>query len=124
LKKAATYLLLLAYLFVQMKPLTAVFCDLTAHIFFRASHMATVHYENGHYHLHAELSEASKESDAMKSEKKSSSEKAAENSPQDIEDSRFNMHLIPSAVRLDGIYHDWAVASFLEADTPPPRIIL
>jgi hypothetical protein len=61
LKKAVIYLLTLAYLFVQMKPLTAVFCDLTAHIFFKASHMATVHYENGHYHLHAELEQSAKE---------------------------------------------------------------
>jgi hypothetical protein len=52
---------------VQVKPLSAVLCDLTAHVFFEASHMATVHYENGHYHLHTELGQSAKEQKDEKS---------------------------------------------------------
>ncbi len=32
-----------------------VVCDALAHTFWKMQHIATVHYENGKYHLHVEL---------------------------------------------------------------------
>lgn len=31
--------------------------DVVAHTFFKMQHMATVHYENGKYHVHTEMAE-------------------------------------------------------------------
>jgi hypothetical protein len=49
-----------------LNPVIPVFKDLAAHLFWKAEHMASVHFENGTYHVHAELAEA-----AQKEESKS-----------------------------------------------------
>jgi len=54
-KKVILYTFLVMYIFVQLRPLSAFVQDVLAHTFFKMEHMATVHYENGHYHLHSEL---------------------------------------------------------------------
>ncbi len=64
---------------VQLKPLTAVVADALAHTFFNARHMATIHYENGHYHLHNELKEIAGQENGITKEKPGSPAKANEN---------------------------------------------
>jgi hypothetical protein len=49
------YLLLVAYMLLQLSPLVTVLADTLAHTFHSKLHLATVHFENGHYHLHTEL---------------------------------------------------------------------
>lgn len=51
------YLLLMAYMLLQLSPLVTVLADTWAHTFQSKLHLATVHFENGHYHLHTELND-------------------------------------------------------------------
>ncbi len=55
LKKALISLTLCVYVFGLVKPVLPIVKDAFAHSFFNTSHMATVHMENGRYHLHLEL---------------------------------------------------------------------
>jgi len=43
------------YSFALLKPVFPIANDIIAHTFYKMQHMTTVHYENGAYHLHAEL---------------------------------------------------------------------
>lgn len=65
INKAIILMMLCIYTFGLIKPTMPLVKDLLAHTFFEKSHKATVHYENGRYHLHLELNE-----DAQKSESK------------------------------------------------------
>ncbi len=60
---------------MQLRPLTAVLQDVVAHTFFKMQHMATVHFENGHYHLHNEMKDIAEEDNSSSSEKIPTSEK-------------------------------------------------
>ena len=44
--------MLLSYAVVLIKPVLPYVSDFIDHAFFYAKHMATVHYENGQYHVH------------------------------------------------------------------------
>ncbi len=71
IQKAIIYGFFFVYAFAVLKPVLPVINDLLAHAFFNSHHLATVHYENGAYHLHMELKV---ESDQQK-------EKSKENAP-------------------------------------------
>ena len=49
------YTLIGIYAFALLKPILPVLNDVIAHTFFKMEHLATVHYENGKYHVHVEL---------------------------------------------------------------------
>jgi hypothetical protein len=49
------YLLVFVYSFALIKPILPIVSDFMAHTFYKLEHTASVHYENGKYHLHAEL---------------------------------------------------------------------
>lgn len=53
-------MMLFVYAFGLVKPVLPLVKDVLAHTFFKSSHMATVHYENGRYHLHMELNDEAK----------------------------------------------------------------
>lgn len=55
--------LLFIYSFAVVQPFIPVVKDAFAHVFDNVNHMATLHYENGSYHLHVEMK---KEGDAKK----------------------------------------------------------
>ncbi len=57
LGRAFIYLMLGIYTFGLIKPVMPLVKDIIAHAFFESSHMASVHYENGRYHIHLELKE-------------------------------------------------------------------
>lgn len=63
-RKALVTLMLGVYVFGMIKPVMPLVKDVLAHTFFKAGHMATVHYENGRYHLHMELNEEAKANDS------------------------------------------------------------
>lgn len=58
--KTISQLLLLVYAFGVLKPLSPIINDVLAHTFWKMQHIATVHYENGKYHVHTELAEEGK----------------------------------------------------------------
>lgn len=55
MKKQVATLLLICYAALLLRPLGPVVTDVFAHIFWNSEHMATVHYENGQYHVHVEI---------------------------------------------------------------------
>lgn len=54
-QKIMVYTLIGIYTFALIRPIIPVAKDMIAHIFFEIDHIATVHYENGKYHVHKEL---------------------------------------------------------------------
>ena len=60
MKKGLLYLLLFSYAVIIFKPVMPTIADTMAHIFWYSHHMATVHYENGKYHVHLEYADAAK----------------------------------------------------------------
>lgn len=62
MKRQISILLLCCYGLVLSKPLFPIVSDFIAHTFFESNHIATVHYENGAYHMHIEVRDASEES--------------------------------------------------------------
>ena len=78
MKKIVLYIVLLSYTVVLLKPAIPHVSDLVSHVFFYAKHMATVHKENGKYHVHFETAknadkETSEKTPAPTSKKETSS---------------------------------------------------
>jgi hypothetical protein len=74
-KKQVAILLLVCYSLALAKPLVPVVSDFLAHTFWKSEHLATVHYENGKYHVHLDIEKAGKEqqNDQKKTTEKDSS---------------------------------------------------
>ena len=76
MKKLLLYIVLFSYAIVMVKPALPYVQDFVGHILFYKQHMATVHFENGKYHLHKEVVKNIKEENSNKNnlpEKKKSS---------------------------------------------------
>ena len=66
MKKFLLYFVLINYALVMVKPMMPYVFDLIAHSFFLTKHMATIHFENGKYHIHAELAKQSEDQSSDK----------------------------------------------------------
>lgn len=55
MKKLLLYIVLFSYAVVMVKPALPYVSDFIGHIVFYKQHMATVHFENGKYHVHKEV---------------------------------------------------------------------
>ena len=60
MKKVFIYLFIFSYTVIILKPVLPTISDIVAHIFWYSEHMATVHYENGKYHVHNDYIQAAK----------------------------------------------------------------
>jgi hypothetical protein len=93
--------------------------DCLAHTFWKMNHVATVHYENGKYHLHAELEKAADESETKnKAPKALSSETVFQHIKSEIlllNIYQTTEHTINSAYVID------YAEVFIENTNPPPR---
>ena len=75
MKKLLLSILLMCYTIVMFKPVLPFIADCISHAFFYTQHMATVHYENGKYHVHYEAAKNVKEDATGKTASSSSSKK-------------------------------------------------
>lgn len=66
IKSFIIYMMTLAYAFGLIKPVLPLVNDLVQHTFNKMEHMATVHYENGKYHVHTELQQEAQKSEPQK----------------------------------------------------------
>ena len=76
MKKLLLYIVFVSYAIVMVKPALPYMSDFIGHIIFYKQHMATVHFENGKYHVHKEVVKDIKEENSNKNslpEKKKSS---------------------------------------------------
>ena len=63
MKKAFIYIILFAYSLMLARPAVPFIADVIAHTFWYSQHIATVHFENGKYHVHYQyMNEAQKNS--------------------------------------------------------------
>lgn len=118
--KITLYLLLAVYAFALVRPILPVVTDVVAHTFFKMQHIATVHVENGKYHVHIELEKAS--------------EKPATKNPTDVSafSETLSNHLQNNTLTIPFIYPaiiqkkaftyiDFPVDSCIKSPTPPPK---
>jgi hypothetical protein len=108
---------------VQLRPLTAVLQDVIAHTFFKMQHMATIHYENGKYHLHHELKTIAEEGNNSTSQKIPSSQKTTEtNCNQITHEIHFNFETYSISLPQVPISDQNVVAGSTSINAPPPKI--
>ena len=61
MKKALIYIILFSYTLMLVRPTVPFIADVIAHTFWYSQHIATVHFENGKYHVHYQyINEAQK----------------------------------------------------------------
>jgi hypothetical protein len=106
----------------QLKPLTVMINDVLAHTFWKVQHMATVHYENGHYHLHTELKTISEESNDSTQEKVPDSEKSNEDTSNQIVH-EFNYDFATNSILFTGVVmtDQDVLNGYLNISAPPPK---
>lgn len=121
MKKAAIYILLSFYVFAQLKPIIVVAEDFLAHTFWKMQHMATVHYENGHYHIHTELSDISEKESKNTQQKIPVSEKINEADSQNIHEVNFNFYTQPILIPVMFDQTQELLAGFGRVNSPPPQ---
>lgn len=121
MKQFALYIVLFSYSLLMVKPVMPYVYDAVAHVFFYAKHMATVHYEDGKFHVHKEIVDA-----------KNSSTGNDSTSPNQKKQNTTTEHII-TAQRLQGFFINRATAYPIPVssslmlgnnikDFPPPRV--
>lgn len=119
MKKAALYILLFSCTAMIFKPLAPYVSDTLAHILYKSRHLATVHYENGRFHVHKEVLDNEKKDDAAKEKPSSKKDNTTQDSfcsskneepPQPVLNNDYNPFLTANLPATDGRLTD-----------PPPK---
>jgi hypothetical protein len=121
MKKLLLHIILMSYTVVVFKPVLPYVSDFISHAFFFTKHMATVHVENGKYHVHYETAKDAKE------------EKSDKNTATPKKDDSTNDQIvivprlsIPDAAMIDKKYFTVSTSAtlngILNLNYPPPRI--
>ena len=66
MKRLLLYIVFVSYAIVMIKPALPYVSDFIGHVLFYQQHLATVHFENGKYHLHQEVAKNIKEESSGK----------------------------------------------------------
>jgi hypothetical protein len=119
MKRIALYIILFSYCMVMLKPVSPYISDGVAHIFYYTQHMATVHYENGKYHVHKEIVDNAKKNDPVKETPSSKKENSANDhiSFQQKQGEQITAASIVYQLSPTATLHN----NYLAADYPPPR---
>ena len=96
--------------------------DIVAHTFYKVQHMATVHYENGQYHLHAELNTIANEGEKKSQQNVPSSVKADETISAHIKE-EFNFKIAGAYTSNLTVFSQKQdiVSPFIKKSSPPPQ---
>ena len=119
MKQIALYIILFSYSMVMLKPVTPYISDLVEHIFNYTQHMATVHYENGKYHVHKELVDDAKQSNPEKEAPASKKENSA-NDHIAIQQKQ-TVPFLPVNISYQFSAASKLINNYLAGDYPPPR---
>lgn len=104
----------------MLKPLSPYIADATAHIFYYTQHMATVHYQNGKFHVHREVTDNVKKTEQDKQSQAPQKQNSVTDHINVKQLSLFNPAKISSEKNIlppSGLYH-----TCIAGDYPPPRI--
>jgi len=119
MKKALSYLLLVSYLVVLVKPVLPYVSDFMAHAFWKYKHIATVHKEDGKTHIHFELKQAAKEDGNNKNAPVSKTETQV--SPHIIAIVGYNFGLADMAYNHFPLNVFYVPSLALACNYPPPK---
>ncbi len=123
MKKVFIYITLFLYVTVQLKPFIVIVQDMVAHTFYKVQHMATVHYENGQYHLHTELNTIAKEDEKKSRQNAPSSVKSDETISAHVkEEFNFKIQYKQSTSLIAFSQKQDVISPFIKKSIPPPRI--
>jgi hypothetical protein len=75
MKKLSLHIILISYTALLFKPVMPFVNDFVGHVFFYTKHLATVHEENGRFHVHLEAAKNSSEENNKEGNTPSSSKK-------------------------------------------------
>ncbi len=103
----------------MLKPVSPYISDAVEHIFNYTQHMATVHYENGKYHVHKEIVDNAKKNNPVKETPSSKKEKSA-NDHIAIQQKQTAPDL-PANISYQFTSSSNLHNNYLAADYPPPR---
>ena len=119
MKRIALYIILFSYSALMLKPLSPYISDTVAHIFYYTQHMATVHYENGKYHVHKELVDDTKKNNPAKE----NSTVKKENSVNDhiSIQQKQSVQVLPVNISYHHSISLSLLKNYLAGDYPPPR---
>ena len=104
---------------VMLKPVSPYISDAVAHIFYYTQHMATVHYENGKYHVHKELVDDAKQSNPEKEAPASKKENSA-NDHIAIQQKQ-TVPFLPVNISYQFSTASKLINNYLAGEYPPPR---
>ena len=119
MKRIALYIILFSYSMVMLKPVSPYIADTFEHIFNYTQHMATIHYENGKYHVHKELVDKAKKNDPAKDNTASKKE----NSTNDhiAFQQKQSAQVLPVIISFQITSASSLLNNYLSGDYPPPR---
>ena len=122
MKKLLLYIVFVSYAIVMFKPALPYVSDFIGHVLFYKQHMATVHFENGQYHVHKEVVKDAKEEN---SNKNSLPEKNKSNSTYEFIATVSKAFVQPSS--MDDIAYSLYIqqnnsSPFIAYNYPPPRV--
>ncbi len=119
LKRATVLLLLFIYAVGVIKPIMPLVKDVLAHSFFKASQVATVHYEKGKYHIHLELIEAKEQNNSQEAPAVSESGCIASH----IKTEEMNVHcVLQYMMEINTPYENHSIALFQTPPFLPPKM--
>ncbi len=120
MKAVLSYMLLIVYTTLLVKPVLPFFIDAAQHIFNYQEHMTVVHFENGQYHVHYELNDNAK---------KDIPHKDATNTKKDISQDEY---IIQNELKTTPVVYKIALhrlilssnlaSTHLVNDYPPPKV--
>lgn len=119
MKRIALYIILFSYSMVMLKPVSPYITDTFEHIFNYTQHMATIHYENGKYHVHKELVDNEKKAASQKEIPPAKKENTANDHISFQQKESVNISVLNRIFQIpvsDSLQH-----SYLTGDYPPPR---
>lgn len=119
MKRIALYIILFSYCMVILKPVSPYITDVFEHIFNYTKHMATIHYENGKYHVHKELIDITKKNIPAKD----SAAAKKENSANDhiAFQQKQPAQVLPVIISFQITSASCLLNNYLPGDYPPPR---
>ena len=119
MKQIALYIVLFSYSMVMLKPVSPYISDAVAHIFYYTQHMATIHYENGKYHVHKELVDNAKKNNPAKE----TSDSKKENSASDhiATQQKQTAPVLPANISYQFLSASKLINNYLAGEYPPPR---
>ena len=121
MKKLLLSVLLMCYAAVMFRPVLPYISDFIGHVFFYTQHMATVHYENGNYHVHYETAKDVKEEKSDKLPASSSKKDTAATEHISTVSKQDNFYIAYSNIKYTSAITPSLISGISKNNYPPPR---